>query len=385
MLDRLVAALSPKLQPELRDLRAQYSRLLLLVLLGLLLLWLCGVVLSFLWIPTPLSVAIETTLLIALLTGLTGLGLHLVNRTRIQTAGYILAGAYFLATTGALIWAPQYLSLLAASYVIPILVAGVMVGGLASIPFALGGALMLFISWWRIGSTGISPGASPATAVVLILSYLLLFLGLALILVFFSQLLTRVVADLQSDADRMAELAHTDPLTGLANRRHLVEQLEREFARARRYHRPLSLIYLDLDGFKSINDRHGHLVGDEVLQGVARSMRAVLRSTDLLARIGGDEFAVLLPETTLDDAHKVAIKLRRALAAYSSQLDPLLPPLTFCAGTSQLRPGDAAVDEILQRADTAMYLAKEDGRAGIRSERDLENLAPQQPAGDTET
>ncbi len=386
MLDRLVAALSPKLQPEVRDIRAQYSRLLLFLLLGLLLFWLAGLVaLSLLTDAFPPGLAIRTAGVIALLMAFTGLALHLVQRTRIQAAGYLLASIYFLTTTASLLISPDHLPILAVSYTIPILIAGVMVGGVASLPFAIGGALMLPLSWARAGSRVISPTTGPEGLVILLAGHLLLYFGLAVILFFFSQLLAKVVMHLQNDADRLAELAHTDPLTGLANRRHLIEQLEREFARARRYHRPLSLIYLDLDGFKAINDRHGHMVGDQVLQGAARSMRAVLRSTDLLARIGGDEFAVLLPETNLDGAHNVALKLRRALAAYSSQLDPLIPPLTFCAGTSQLRPGDAAVDDILQRADSAMYLAKDGGKADIRTELDLESLSQQRAGLDSNT
>jgi diguanylate cyclase (GGDEF)-like protein len=157
----------------------------------------------------------------------------------------------------------------------------------------------------------------------------------------------------------------------LANRRHLIEQLEREFARARRYRRPLSLLYLDLDGFKAVNDRFGHMFGDEILRGVAKSMQAVLRSTDLLARIGGDEFAVLLPETNLEGGQKVANKLRKALVAYSQRLGPMIPALTFCAGASQLLKEDRSIDDILARADDAQYLAKSTGKAHTRTQVEL--------------
>jgi diguanylate cyclase (GGDEF)-like protein len=164
---------------------------------------------------------------------------------------------------------------------------------------------------------------------------------------------------------------HTDPMTGLANRRWLMEQLGREFSRARRYRRPLSLLYLDMDGFKTINDHFGHLFGDEVLTGAGRSMKAVLRSTDLLARIGGDEFVVLLPETGIEGAHNVTAKLRKALAAYGQQLGPAVPALSFCAGVSQLRQEDATIDDILSRADEAQYLAKGTGPGHTRSEKEL--------------
>jgi len=159
-----------------------------------------------------------------------------------------------------------------------------------------------------------------------------------------------------------------------------MEQLGREFSRARRYRRPLSLLYLDLDGFKAINDRFGHLFGDEVLTGVGRAMKAVLRSTDLLARIGGDEFVVLLPETGIEGAHNVIAKLRKALAAYGQQLGPAVPPLSFCAGVSQLRQDDATIDDILSRADEAQYLAKGTGPGHTRSEKEL--VPPPQATGE---
>jgi diguanylate cyclase (GGDEF)-like protein len=131
------------------------------------------------------------------------------------------------------------------------------------------------------------------------------------------------------------------------------------------------LLYLDLDGFKAINDRFGHMFGDEILRGVAVSLLAVLRSTDLLARFGGDEFAVLLPETDLEGAVSVAEKLRRALASYSQQLGPAVPVLSFCAGASSLLEADTSVDDVLARADQAQYLAKDTGKAHTRTQREL--------------
>jgi diguanylate cyclase (GGDEF)-like protein len=169
----------------------------------------------------------------------------------------------------------------------------------------------------------------------------------------------------------MSRLAHTDPLTGLANRRHLFERLESEFARAQRYRRPFTLLYIDLDGFKSINDRFGHLFGDEILRGSAMSMQAVLRSTDLLARIGGDEFAVLMPETSLSGADYVVGKLRKALAAYSRQLSPALPPITLSVGIGEIGEQDEAIEDILARADKAQYLAKASGKDATRTQEDL--------------
>jgi diguanylate cyclase (GGDEF)-like protein len=182
----------------------------------------------------------------------------------------------------------------------------------------------------------------------------------------------RTIVQLNRQAAQMTELAHTDPLTGLANRRWLLELLEREFLRARRHRRPLSLIYLDLDGFKLVNDRFGHLFGDGILRSAARSMQAMLRGSDLLARIGGDEFAVLLPETDLAGAEKVAAKIHRALAASTRPYGAELPPLSFSAGICQLQEGDRTIDDILVRADDAQYLAKAVGPGTIRTQAALD-------------
>jgi diguanylate cyclase (GGDEF)-like protein len=103
-------------------------------------------------------------------------------------------------------------------------------------------------------------------------------------------------------------------------------------------------------------------------------MRAVLRSADLLARIGGDEFSVLLPETNLESARRVTNKLRKALTAYSQNLDALIPPISFCAGVGQLRLDDESVDDILARADEAQYRAKDAGNGQIRTQHELDQL-----------
>jgi len=181
----------------------------------------------------------------------------------------------------------------------------------------------------------------------------------------------RTINRLHNQAERLSLLANTDPLTQMANRRNLLNRLHREFDRARRYHRPLSLLYIDLDGFKGVNDQFGHLFGDEVLRGVATAMQGVLRTTDLLARIGGDEFAVLMPETSMTGAENVAEKLRRALSAFSERLGPEVPNLTFCGGISTLHPEDESLEALLQRADEAQYLAKATGKAKVQTEEDM--------------
>jgi diguanylate cyclase (GGDEF)-like protein len=164
-------------------------------------------------------------------------------------------------------------------------------------------------------------------------------------------------------------LASTDPLTGSANRRSFVEKSEIEIARAQRYDRPLSLLMLDVDRFKAINDTYGHAAGDAVLRAIGDTLRANLRTTDILGRIGGEEFAILLVETTLPSAALLAEKLRLQLAA-----------LVIRHGAHELRftasfgvaPLGAGLDDALRVADELLYEAKRAGRNRIAAHQVLE-------------
>jgi diguanylate cyclase (GGDEF)-like protein/PAS domain S-box-containing protein len=162
---------------------------------------------------------------------------------------------------------------------------------------------------------------------------------------------------------KLERLARTDVLTGLANRREFYERCEVEIARSRRFTAPLSVMVLDADHFKRINDQHGHAAGDLVLKQISQVCRTVLRETDLLARLGGEEFGVLMPQTTLARAAEVAQRLRLALAA-EVVAQPDSPPLsiTVSIGVSQLAVSDPDIDALLKRADAALYRAKAAGR-----------------------
>jgi diguanylate cyclase (GGDEF)-like protein len=155
--------------------------------------------------------------------------------------------------------------------------------------------------------------------------------------------------------------AVTDELTGLVNRRRFMTALETETVRTSRL-RPPSLILADLDDFKRVNDRFGHPVGDELLQEFARALLDHVRDIDIPARLGGEEFAVLLPETPVDGASAVAERLQRFLAA-----TPLLVKnghnihATASFGVAELVEGEAG-DELLRRADAALYRAKDEGK-----------------------
>ena len=157
------------------------------------------------------------------------------------------------------------------------------------------------------------------------------------------------------------QLADFDALTGLHNRRYFHETLVREVARAHRYSRSLALIILDLDDFKAINDRIGHLAGDGVLAEAAEQVREVVRSADIACRVGGDEFAVILPESGLADADQL---YRRLETAVSSRPVGHAGPLNVSAGVTELRPDDDAVT-LFQRADEALYRAKGAGKATV--------------------
>jgi len=159
------------------------------------------------------------------------------------------------------------------------------------------------------------------------------------------------------------QLADLDALTGLHNRRYFHETLAREVARAHRYNRDLALVVFDLDDFKAINDQIGHLAGDGVLADAAARVRDVVRTADIACRIGGDEFAVVLPESTLRDAEQL---YRRIQQAVSAQPIGQFGHIVFSAGVAELRPEDDAV-AFFQRADDALYRAKETGKGQIVS------------------
>jgi diguanylate cyclase (GGDEF)-like protein len=161
------------------------------------------------------------------------------------------------------------------------------------------------------------------------------------------------IARLNEAHRRERELARTDQLTGLANFRWFEDQAQREMYSARRYGGPLSLAYIDLDGFKAVNDAHGHAAGDAVLCAVADALRSGLRPTDLIARVGGDEFVALFPHTDGEEAghalERVGVSLLR---------DERARGVGFSAGITQLHASIGSIDDVLGVADQRMYEAK---------------------------
>ncbi|MBS1816304.1 MAG: GGDEF domain-containing protein [Acidobacteria bacterium] len=194
----------------------------------------------------------------------------------------------------------------------------------------------------------------------------------------FSAALDRALTDLIGTAaltldavlllERTEALSVTDDLTRLYNARYLNLALRRETRLAARTSRPLSLLFIDLDGFKSINDSHGHLAGSRALVEAGRVIRGSARETDIVARFGGDEFALILPDTPSPGALQVAERIRDRIARHEFLAgDGLNIHLTASVGVATLPDVAAAADELVQAADAAMYRVKDRGKNGIQA------------------
>jgi diguanylate cyclase (GGDEF)-like protein len=168
--------------------------------------------------------------------------------------------------------------------------------------------------------------------------------------------------ELQTISDTLHRISITDHLTGAYTRRFFFETLTKLMASAKRHGTPLSIIMIDVDNFKPINDSFGHPVGDEVLQVLASNCREALREADIFARFGGEEFIVALPETDERAAREVAERLRLAAMAQPVDAGDVFIHVTISSGIAQYRPTDITIEELIKRADQALYAAKNSGR-----------------------
>lgn len=177
------------------------------------------------------------------------------------------------------------------------------------------------------------------------------------------------ISELKARQEELVRLATTDSLTGVSNRRRFLELLSAELARVKRHGGSASLLMTDLDHFKQVNDEHGHAAGDLVLKHYVEIIRQTLRKTDSVGRLGGEEFAILLPGDGVEGARELAERLRSELEASPARSDSVSIAITVSIGIAALMPTDDKADAPLQRADQALYAAKDGGRNQVRIHR----------------
>ena len=174
--------------------------------------------------------------------------------------------------------------------------------------------------------------------------------------------LEREIARRRQLEAELQRLAMTDPLTGALNRRQIFELGQQTLRRLRQSKQAFGLLMIDIDHFKMINDRHGHPIGDAALQHVVHCLRSGLRQTDLIGRVGGEEFAIILPMTPTNDALRIAERLRARAAAKPLKQGSTTVCMTISVGVATARHTDHSLEQIIARADTQLYRAKEGGR-----------------------
>ena len=185
----------------------------------------------------------------------------------------------------------------------------------------------------------------------------------------------RLQDELQMAQSELEQQAITDFLTGISNSRNFFERGEREFTSAKRFGYPISVVMLDLDGFKEINDKHGHAAGDEILKAVATACKERVRSIDTFARLGGDEFAILLSHSPAESARIVAETLRETVASVNVSYGEDKLFVTTSAGVAEIQPEDLDIQSLLVRADEQLYRAKRSGKDKVLSELEPSELA----------
>ena len=218
------------------------------------------------------------------------------------------------------------------------------------------------------GATGVAQTLSWLTVLLMALS-VIAGLGITIIVWILAartwilqRAVARRTAALRRATQRLRQMAITDELTGLHNRRFFLSRWQWECERAKRYQRPLACLMIDINGFKQVNDRLGHLAGDLVLKQVAQELKALLRQSDILARFGGDEFVIALPETGDAQAALVAEKLRQISIRVPPGASRAVPPVSLSVGMSRVEQEEDSPQDILDAADRSLYASKRQRR-----------------------
>jgi diguanylate cyclase (GGDEF)-like protein len=262
---------------------------------------------------------------------------HLRRAVRLLAAAALTGGVYVLTVR-----TPPELGL-GILYVIPVLLVARRDGIGWGVVFALATSLLRF----SVGLDQLPPDISLTFRVLNEVAYLAV-VGIGI----------TGLSQLRRTQQQLELLATHDSLTNVLNARAFAAELAQELGRNRRYGRPLALIYLDLDDFKKVNDAHGHATGDAVLRLVADAMRSAVRRADLVGRLGGDEFGVLMPETDGTVAHAAATRLVTGIRSVFRGT----PSVTASIGVVAVAGTEAGSDELLRKADQAMYEAKRAGK-----------------------
>ena len=241
-------------------------------------------------------------------------------------------------------------------YLLPIITSALSLGKLATL-LEIG---LITACYVLLGRSSTASSALSLGGATVLLTQLAPMLLVAYITTMFS-------ADIRYGLNKAKLLSETDELTSIYNMRGFALIMDRTFAQAVRYSRPVSVMMIDSDNLKAVNDEHGHDAGNNLLRLIATGIKSQLRSTDVLARYGGDEFVVLLPDTGADGTRDVAERIRLSIARKPLELRDKSVPITVSIGLASYPSDGRGMDTIMQRADEAMYRAKSQGRNRVAS------------------